>query len=270
MRFKAYTKIGGSSKAIRTSLETDLPSSQAKADALTSVDTNYINKMKAVARNGTAIISFMLAFTTDVMLSLVMEAETDEWLEDLACEVVKQLNDKFRLRDMMSLVNEKMALNDISMKKNQDSKSLFEQIKAVETRFNTKTRKISEADKIAIVLSKALKAYQSMLTIESRIQKVQGIDVTLKDLQEAIAEHYCLISRDNNNDENEDKVALAYFDRKCNKCKKHGYKATGCRNKIQPKKSKKFKYNCNNCGKYGHKVADCWELPKNADKRPKG
>ena len=52
------------------------------------------------------------------------------------------------------------------MGQNEDPKKLFEKIKAVETRFNTKTKKISEAEKIAVVLSQAPLKYQAILTSE--------------------------------------------------------------------------------------------------------
>ena len=43
----------------------------------------------------------------------------------------------------MTLVDERIELNKIKMKKREDPKKLFERIKAVETRFNAKMRKIS-------------------------------------------------------------------------------------------------------------------------------
>ena len=56
------------------------------------------------------------------------------------------------------------------MKKNEDSKKLFEQIKEVETRCNTKIRKIKEEDKMAVVLSEAPVAYQAVLTAEQQVK----------------------------------------------------------------------------------------------------
>ena len=85
-----------------------------------------------------------------------MLSQNDDWPEGLASKVVKQLEERYKPEDIMSLVDEKIALNKIRMGQNEDPKKLFEKIKAVETRFNTKTKKISEAKKIAVVLSQAL------------------------------------------------------------------------------------------------------------------
>ena len=48
----------------------------------------------------------------------------------------------------MYLADERMALNGLNVKNHEDPKQFFECIKAVETRFNTKTKKITEADKM--------------------------------------------------------------------------------------------------------------------------
>ena len=96
--------------------------------------------------------------------------------------MVKQLQDQFHPCDSTSLAHERMALNYANMKNHEESKRLFERIKAVETRFNTKTNKMTEADKIAVVLSQSPVAFQSVLTNESRTMKGQNKVLTMKDL----------------------------------------------------------------------------------------
>ena len=66
----------------------------------------------------------------------------------------------------MAIVDEWIVLNNIKMKKDKDLTKLFERIKAIEIRYNTKTRKILEANKIAIVISQVLCAYRSIITAE--------------------------------------------------------------------------------------------------------
>jgi len=53
----------------------------------------------------------------------------------------------------MSLVNETVELNKIRMSSSENLKLLFDRIKSVETQFNTKTHKIKEEEKIAVILS---------------------------------------------------------------------------------------------------------------------
>jgi len=265
LRFKAYSKLGGFTKAISTVSETDLPADQAEADALTGTDAATQNKIKAVTRNDIAIASLTLAFTTDEMLSLIMETQTDEWPDRLAYNVVKQLEYRYRPSDTMALVDERIALNKISMKKKEDPKKLFERIKEVETRYNTKTRKIKEEDKMAVVLSEAPAAYQAVLTAE---QRAKGTALTMDDLQEAMGQHYRMISHKEDKDDEDDELVLSYFDGKCNKYKKHGHRAKDCRAKKTHKK--KFNGACNECGKHGHKAADCWSRASNTSRRPNG
>ena len=73
LRFKAYAKLAGVSKSIRTTTDVDLPSNQVEEDALTGTEPETKLKKKAVAINEKAIASFTLAFATDTMLSLVVE-----------------------------------------------------------------------------------------------------------------------------------------------------------------------------------------------------
>ena len=52
--------------------------------------------------------------------------------------------------------------------------------------------------------------------------------------------------------------------------KKKKRKRTRNRNSTTSNGNKNEQPNCGCCDKVGHKTADCWEDPKNADKRPKG
>ena len=143
-------------------------------------------KLAAVHQNNMAIASLTLAFTSDELINMIMLSQNDDWPEGLASKVVKQLEERYKPEDIMSLVDEKIALNKIRMGQNEDPKKLFEKIKAVETRFNTKTKKISEAEKIAVVLSQAPLKYQAILTSEQQLHKSLGTEVKLSHLQEVM------------------------------------------------------------------------------------
>ena len=87
-----------------------------------------------------------------------MQSQTSEWPDGLASNVVKLLLEKCKPDGIMSLVDDKMALNKIRMGENENPTTLFDRVKAVETRFNSKTNKIKEEELIAVVLSQAPKA----------------------------------------------------------------------------------------------------------------
>ena len=79
MRFRAHTKISGFSKAVGIDPETDVPSSQSDVDGLAGDTAENKKKLVAVGRNDAAMASLTLAFTTDELTSVVMNAQSDEW-----------------------------------------------------------------------------------------------------------------------------------------------------------------------------------------------
>ena len=60
----------------------------------------------------------------------------------------------------------RQILNKISMKKDLNPVTLFEQIARVESRYNTTTRKIPKEELITVVLDKSTKDYKTILTAE--------------------------------------------------------------------------------------------------------
>ena len=77
VKFQGHAKLSGFSKEIRTAPEVDLPSNQVEADTLTGMKSKIKLNKRVLAMNDKAMSSFTLAFTTDAMLSLVIEAKTE-------------------------------------------------------------------------------------------------------------------------------------------------------------------------------------------------
>ena len=140
-RFRAHAKIAGFSTAIGIDPETDAPSSQNDVDGLAGDTTENKKKLVTVGRNDEAMASLTLAFTTDEITSIMMNAQSNEWPDGLVCEVVNQLLETRKPEGIMSLVDEKIALHKIKMGQNEDPVKLFDRIRAVETRFNTKSKR---------------------------------------------------------------------------------------------------------------------------------
>ena len=78
IRFRAYAKIAGFSKAIRSNPETDMPGSQSNADGLAGVTAAEKKKLAAVSRNNAAMASLTLSFTTDELISKIINAQSSE------------------------------------------------------------------------------------------------------------------------------------------------------------------------------------------------
>ena len=130
--------------------------------------------------------SLTLAFTTNYLINMMMQSQTEEWPEGLACNVVKQLIEKHKPEGIMSQVDEKIALNKIRMSHNEHPTKLLDHIKAAETRFDAKTNKIKEEELIVVVLSQAPMSYRAVLTLEQRMRKDLGVNVKVKDLKEVM------------------------------------------------------------------------------------
>ena len=115
-------------------------------------------------------------------------------------------------------------LNKIMMKKGLDLVTLFEQIAAVENRYNTVNKKIAQDELIAIVLDKSTMEYKSILTAE---QRVKGTSCTLEDLKSTMNQHWRQIGRSNAAEKsNEISLVAVNFNGICFKCGKKGHKAS--------------------------------------------
>ena len=105
MRFKACATLSGFSQALIDARETDPPNDYEEADALTGTDDDTLKKKKAMLRNDKAIASFTLAFTTNELLDIIMESQTDEWPDGQAWTIMKKLQGKCRPSDATSMVD---------------------------------------------------------------------------------------------------------------------------------------------------------------------
>jgi hypothetical protein len=159
-RFLAYGSVYKFAAALREKDETDLPGSDDEVLDLTK--DNDKRKDAARKRNNIAMANFTMAFTSEALMGLVYKAQTTEWPGGKASRVVKALMAKYMPKDRISRVELRQMLASVSMKDNDDPATLFEQISAIENKYNTATNKIEEEELIAVVMSAAPKAYVSV------------------------------------------------------------------------------------------------------------
>jgi hypothetical protein len=101
-------------------------------------------------------------------MGMIYNALTTDWPNGLAWMVMKQIHTKYFPKDLVSKIELRRALNGVSMKKEDDPALLFEQISAIENKFNTVNYQIPKEDRIATVLEKDPREYGTVLTVEQR------------------------------------------------------------------------------------------------------
>ena len=178
---EAYAEVFGFLAALQAGGEADMPSSEA-----TAIDeTTDPEKLQAAAmkRNAIAIANLTMAFTTDGTMALAYKAKTVDWPNGLAYMITDALKKKYQSKDTMTRVELQHQLNRVTLKKGVDPATLFEQLSAIENRYNTSRRQIEQEDLIAVVIDAAPKEYQSVLTNE---QLRLGNGVTLSVLEKAM------------------------------------------------------------------------------------
>jgi hypothetical protein len=254
-RFALTLKIGG---------EIDLPATDATAIDM-STDAGK-RQAAAKRRNDVGMAHLTLAFSNEICLGIIYKAMTADWPQGLAHMVVSGLMAKYQPQDIMTGVELKQQLAAITMKVGSDPATLFEQICTIENRYNTPTRKIDQDELIATLLDRAAPEYRSLLTA---VQMMKGASVKLSDFEDAMNKYWRQESAngksEEDNDDDDNEIALAGFEGICFKCRKKGHKSNECK---EDGNGGHFRGTCYNCGKPGHMSRDCWLKEENKDNRP--
>jgi hypothetical protein len=103
-------------------------------------------------------------------MGMIYKAETTENSGGLARLVVQALFKLYEPDDKITRVEMRELLAKVSMKAHQDPTTLFEQICAIQNRYNNASRNIDEEDVIAVVLKVTPKDYQAVLTVEQSMK----------------------------------------------------------------------------------------------------
>jgi hypothetical protein len=134
--------------------------------------------------------------------------------------VVMALNNKFLPKDIISKVEMRQRLNQVSMKKGSNPAVLFETLAAIEDQFSG-IDNLEGTDFIAIVLDVASEQYQAILTSE---QSGKGEELTLSDLENAMCQHHRQLNQNKALRRTErGEVLLTAFTGTCYNCKKKGH-----------------------------------------------
>ena len=257
MRFTAFAIVHRFKAAISPEgAEEDLPATEAAA---IPTGADGAAARAAVRRNSVAYANLSLALNSEQLVRILVAGQTTTWPSGLAWRVVQALHRRFKPADIISKIELRRMLNQISMSRKEDPVTLFEQLSKIENQFSTT---INKADAIAIVMDAAPDEYQAILNTE---QRAKGDDITLQDLAETMDQQWRSLYGQRKtkiitgNDGNDTEVALAAFAGKCHNCHQVGHRAADCPHKKNTNKNNKNKRKrCSHCGKLGHVEANCW------------
>jgi hypothetical protein len=240
-RFRAFAGMMKFAVTLKDTRENSLPASE------TEEPTDTVEQKEARKRNMVAMYHFTLAFATESLLNIIFSSETEQYPGGLAHLVVQSLMRKYRPKDTISRVEMRTMLRNVKMNRKQDPATLFDQLSAIQNKYNSPGNRIGTDDLIATVLSAAPIDYQAVLTSE---HLAKGSALTMHDLSDAMAAQWRVAqgreSLKKDDDQNQDgrHETLLTAPRGC------------------------FRGNCNLCGRPGHMRKNCWELESNADRRP--
>jgi hypothetical protein len=263
MRFKAYATIKNFSQAIQRTAETDLPATE-------DMDVSQDKPKKAARdRNLMAISCLTMSFQDDTLMNIIEQSETADWPSGLAHCVIDELFKKYRPVDIISRVEMRTRLSQVSMKAEDDPRVLFNQLATIQSAYNNTSQRIDPYDLIAVVLEKAPNKYKSILTAE---QRNKGANLSLTDLNNCMNDLFRTMNPNRIDAKDDTEVALSATSTKfkgiCRNCKKPGHMAKDCRLKKSSDDYSKALRPCRHCGGK-HMDNKCWELPHNAKFRPK-
>ena len=190
IRFRAYATVNKFIESVKVADETHLPASEA--EVLVETVPAEALQIAARKRNAVAMANFAMSFTDETTMGMIHKAISPDWPTGKASVVVTQLLRKFKPEDTMARrVELRQKMNKISMKKGQDPAVLFEQICAVENRYNS-AGQVSEEDLIAVILDAAPAEYQAVLISE---QRCKGDQLRKEDLEDAMTQYWRLMNK---------------------------------------------------------------------------
>jgi hypothetical protein len=168
---------------------------------------------------------------------------------------------------MVSMVEMRQATNEVSMKKDDDPSSLFEQICGMDNRFQRSAIHMTDEEKIATIIMAAPKEYVTLLTSK---QRQKGANLKLEDLQEAMLAQWRQTINSVEHESEGTYIGLAAFSGIYYNCQRTGHR-TNDRPEKRTNNGKgrggggrgrgrgRGRKTCCNCGKVGHLEATCWD-----------
>jgi Arginine methyltransferase-interacting protein, contains RING Zn-finger len=276
-RFKAYANKDGWIKALKPAFANKLPSKEE--GAFDSDPAAIAKKQKeAVKLNAEAVWAISMALTTNSIMTKYYATIHEDYPEGVAWKTIHAIQTEYQPKDDIAAIEYRDQLAEVTMKDNEDPKVLYEKLNEIRNMYTHANFVVQEAELALAAMQKAPDLYKALLAQEQRIRRrVDNKPLSLDNVYQVMSEMYRMnignVKKAKGGKTGKE-VALSGADAsgggaKCYNCGKPGHKAAQCPVKKDGEAKNKFTSKCNLCGKVGHKKADCWDLPANANKRPR-
>ena len=235
----------------------------------TDEDTEKLQK-ESVNQNTKAMALLLTTLTTPIYRMIIHTSKfvNLDWPTDLAWDVMKQLQTKYKPEDTISAVEFISRLKRLKIKESDHSDLLFDELAEIYITYGYQldsTRQHSE------IMVKSPKKYMDTLAYMKSLMIITKEALTLDHLQHALNKFWRIDhaddseSEDENEDEKTDILAtgvgsIAGDKKKEITCFMCGISRKNYGNRNNIINGNKFNGKCHNCGKTRHRKADCWTL----------
>lgn len=269
-QFVAILGVKGCAAALQPNFKAKLPAT-GDISALNLSDAGQKAQYEALVKNNLAMSYLTVAMNSPSLLRIVQASKTSDFPDGLAYKVMDKLEKKYKPKDVMADAEQMEKLMKLEVGPRQDPDELGDQIAAIENEYGSQ---LDEKQKIAAVVKAAGRLYAAEINSTTNRITTGGGTVTAEDLIEACNESWRISGNGKSKTTGEGEVpneatlgsTPGQFNGSCYKCGEKGHKAFQCGQQQQ----QRFNGKCHECGRNGHKRDDCWELAKNAHRRPTG
>lgn len=305
-KFQAYAKSKGFSSVIkRDGPDPKLPASLYEADGTTRRNLSADEK-KAYEKNSKAILALTNAFSTVTLLRVISKTIDNAigYEEGKAHDVVKAIMQKYRPDDTVGGLDALCELDALKLDDDMDPSDLFEKIDNLKAVYGDEVLDdnivikhimttappvyLNNLSKTVVEKGRQLKLddLKTMMEGQYRFLKSRALQ---KGEDERETRHVALAMADDKSDPYNQMFKKAItiggpegvkqlIDQVCYLCGSLNHRANSCPIALNHKSidqrhnGNQRRYGsrkpCGICGRQGHRDQDCWELEKNAHKRP--
>jgi hypothetical protein len=131
MRWEAFAMMENFSSALGFNGDPGMPAKHD--DVIDDATTKGNAQMKAKKASMRAVSYYTMAMKSVRLMAVINKSKTVEWSVGLAWKINESLIKKYRPNDIVAQAEMRQRLNAVSMKKNEDPATLFEQLSEIET-----------------------------------------------------------------------------------------------------------------------------------------